>query len=84
MVPLSHLSLHPPVLMLHEATETLSEVLTVLELVFDGSFKVEGFDEGCLMQNQRVAHTVDIDALSRHPHTQLWCEDKTRRSKRLL
>lgn len=60
--------------MLHvsEATETLSEVLTVLQLVFDGSFEVEGFDQGCLMQHQRVAHTVDVDALSRHPNTQLW------------
>lgn len=67
-----------------EATERLSEVLTVLQLVFDGSFEVEGFDQGCLVQYQRVAHTVDVDALSRHPDTQLWHTEKTRRSKILL
>lgn len=52
--------------------ETLSEGLTVLQLVLDGRFEVEGFDQGCLMQHQRVAHAVDVDALGRHPDAQLW------------
>lgn len=55
---------------LRPRSETLS-VLTVLQLVLDGSFEVEGFDQGRLMKHQRVAHAVDVDALSRHPDTQL-------------
>lgn len=31
------------------------------------------------MQYQRVAHAVDVDALSRHPDTQLWHTENTNR-----
>lgn len=49
----------------------LSGALTVLQLVLDGSFEVEGFDQGGLMQHQGVAHTVDVNAFCRHPNAQL-------------
>lgn len=52
------------------------EVLTVLQLVIDCSFEVKGFDQGRLMQDQRVSHAVDVDAFGRHPDTQLWYAEK--------
>lgn len=52
------------------------EVLTVLQLVIDRSFEVKGFDQGRLMQDQRVSHAVDVDAFGRHPDTQLWYAEK--------
>ena len=54
-----------------EATAALSGILTILLLVLDGSFEVECFDQGGLMQHQRVAHTVDVNAVCRHPDAQL-------------
>lgn len=45
--------------------------LTVLALVLDGGFEVEGLHQSCLMQNQRVAHAVDVDALCCHADAQL-------------
>lgn len=45
--------------------------LTVLALVLDGSFEVKGFHQSRLMQNQCVAHAVDIDPLGRHADAQL-------------
>lgn len=45
--------------------------LTVLALVLDGGFEVEGLHQSCLMQNQCVAHAVDVDALCRHADAQL-------------
>lgn len=52
------------------------EVLTVLQLVIDCSFEVKSFDQGRLMQDQRVSHAVDVDAFGRHPDTQLWYAEK--------
>ncbi|TNN42568.1 hypothetical protein EYF80_047227 [Liparis tanakae] len=33
------------------------------DLVFDGGLEVEGLDQGRLMQHQRVAHAVHVQAL---------------------
>lgn len=67
----SYLSANLSTCSFSEATKTLSEVLTVLQLVLDGSFEVESFNQGRLMQNQRVAHTVDVDSLRRDSDAQL-------------
>lgn len=47
------------------------EVLTFLQLVVDGGFEVKGFYQRRLLKHQCVSHTVDIDAFSGHPYTQL-------------
>lgn len=46
--------------------------LTVVQLIFDGSFEVERLNERSLVQGERVADTTHLNAFCRHSNTQLW------------
>jgi len=49
----------------------LCSILTVFELIFNGSFQVECLYQSCFMKCHGVTHTSDVYALCRHANTQL-------------